>query len=227
MTDVEATPSATRPVVGKTRWRRFWLVLAPSYAAVAGIIYLIASGSLAVSFAISNAPFIVAADSLTSGSVDGNQMGFYQFGVANFHGDGSLAPSVESIIPDATLNNLCQSITVPGTPITLVTRAGTDPAHPVRAANLVTDATSLTATNASFNDIRIGQDMSTFANPALSQPVGRGSGPNVQTGPVAPGTFGQTARTVTLTGLHQNANGTSASTFTLPNLSLAFGAPCT
>lgn len=214
------------PMVGKTRWRRFWLVLAPCYAAIAGLIYLIASGSLAVSFAISNAPFIVAADTLTSGAQDGNGIGFYQFGVANFHSDGSIAPSVESIIPDATLVNLCQSVTVPGTPITLVTRAGTNAGNPVHARNLVTDATSLTATSANFDTINIGQDMSTFANPALTQPVGRGTGPNVQTGPLAPGTFGQTARQVTLNGLHQTANGTSASTFTLPNLSLAFGTPC-
>ena len=40
------------------------------------------------------------------------------------------------------------------------------------------------------------------------------------------GTFGQDATGVTLTGLRSLSNGTSASSFTLPNLHLGFGLPC-
>jgi Family of unknown function (DUF6230) len=218
------TDADSRPVVGKTRWRRFWLVLAPCYAAVAGLVYMVATGALAVSFVISSSAITVTADSLTAGAPDGNGQAFYQFGIADFDAAGAPHPTVESIIPNATLVNLCQSVTVG--PLTLRTTAGGTGGSPVTATNLVTDATSTSAGNATFNNIRVGQDMSTFGNPALSQPVGRGTGPNVATGPLAPGTFGQVATGATLTGLRQTAQGTSAGTFTLPNLTLAFGAPC-
>jgi hypothetical protein len=219
MTEADETP-----VVGRTRWRRFALVLAPAYVMVGAILFLVASGALAVSFAVSGTAFTVTADSLSSGATDGNGQGFYQFGVADFAGNGTPVPQIESIIPNATLVNLCQSVTVG--PLTLRITAGNVANSPVTATNLVVDATSLSAGTASFSNIRIGQDMGTFSNPALSEPTGRGTGPNVATGPVPTGTFGQTAQSVSLGGLRQVSNGTSASTFTLPNLSLSFGAAC-
>lgn len=219
MTDVDE-----KPVVGKTRWRRFFLVLAPCYAAVAGMVYLVATGALAVSFAVSGSNLSVTADSLTAGAPDGNGQAFYQFGILDFNGAGGVAPTVESIIPNATLVNLCQSVTVG--PLTLRTTAGGTAGAPVTATNLVTDATTTSAGSATFNNIRVGQDMGTFSNPALTEPTGRGTGPNVATGNVPTGTFGQVATGATLNGLRQTAQGTSAGTFTLPNLNLAFGAPC-
>lgn len=210
-----------KPVVGKTRWRRFFLVLAPCYAAVAGLIYMVATGAVAVSFAISGSTITISADSLTAGAPDGNGQAFYQFGVTNFTGAGSQSPALESIIPNATLVNLCQSVPIPGTPFFLQTRAGGGGGAAVTATNLVTDATITAASSATFQNIRVGQDMGTFTSPALTQPTGRGTGPNVQTGNVPTGTFGQVATGATLTGLRQSATGTSAGTFTLPNLSLA------
>ncbi len=209
---------------GRVRWRRFFAVLVPAYAAVAVMVGLVASGVLAVSFAISGTVATVTADSLTSGAVDGNGLGFYQLGIADFEGNGTPAPVVESIIPNATLVNLCQSVTVG--PLTLRITAGTASGSPVTATNLVVDATSLSAASASFSNIQIGQDMGTFSNPALTEPTGRGTGPNVTTGPVPTGTFGQVATAVTLTGLRQSSLATAASSFTLPNLSLGFGAAC-
>jgi len=209
--------------VGRTRWRRAGLVLAPAYLAIAGLVYLAWSGAVAVSFAVSGTAFTVTATTLRSGATDGNNMGFYQFGVVDFAGNGTPVPQIESVIPNAQLTNLCQSVTV--FPLTLRITAG-DAGTPVSATNLVVDATSLNADSATFQDINIGQDLGQFTNPALTEPTGRGSGPNVRTGNVPPGTFGQAARTVTISGLRQVANGTSASTFTLPHLSLAFGAAC-
>src|SRR5579884_61710 len=121
------------------------------------------------------------------------------------------------------LTNLCQSVSVG--PLTLRITAG-DAGTPVTASNLVVDATSLSAGSAQFSNINIGQDMGQFSNPALTAPTGRGSGPNVNTGPVPAGTFGQTATAVTINSLRQVANGTSASSFTLPHLSLGFGSAC-
>ena len=125
---------------------------------------------------------------------------------------------------NATLTNLCQSVTVG--PLTLRTTAGNVAGRPVVASNLVTDVSSLAADSATFTNINIGQDMGQFSNPALTFPAARGSGPNVTTVNVPAGTFGQTATAASLGGLRQVANGTSASSFTLPNLTVAFGGAC-
>jgi hypothetical protein len=200
-----------------------WFVLIPALAIVAAILALIAKGLIAVSFAISGTPFTVTANSVVSNGVDSNGVGFYQFGVANFTGAGSPAPVVENIIPSATITNLCQSVAVG--PLTLRITAGTG-ATPVTATNLIIDATALSAGTATFTNINIGQDMGTYANPALTQPVARGTGPNVTTGAVPTGTFGQVASAVSLGTVHQTALGTQASTFSLPNLSLSFAGAC-
>ena len=217
------------PVTGRTRWRRFLLVMAPAYAAVAGIVYLVLTGSLAVTFAISGTPFTVTADKLQSTGVDGNGMGFYQFGELNFQGDGTAVGQIESVVPSAQLTNLCQSVTV--FPLTLrITAGGGD--TPVSATNLTVDVSQLQAGSATFSNINIGQDLHEFTNPQIRFPVSRGDenggsgGPNVTTAQVPQGWFGQTATGVTITGLRQTANATSAATFTLPNLNLQFGEAC-
>jgi hypothetical protein len=210
--------------VGRTRWRRFALVLAPAYAAVAGILILAASGMLAVSFAISGTAMHITVDTIQTGAADGNGVALYQFGVLDFQGNGTPTPQFETIIPNATLTNLCQSVSVG--PLTLVTTAGAPPGSPATAKDLVVDATSLNATSATFSNINIGQDIGTYSSPALSMPTGRGSGPNVATGPVPTGTFGQVATGATISGAKQVALGQQAATLTLPGLSVGFGAAC-
>jgi hypothetical protein len=212
------------PVVGRTRWRRFLIVLAPAYAAIAGLIFLAASGTLAVSFAVSGTALTITADSLSTGAADGNGVGLYQFGVADFAGNGTPVPQVETVIPNATLANLCQSVSVG--PVTLRTTAGTSANSPVTATGLVVDATSISASTATFQGINIGQDMGQFSNPALTEPTSRGTGPNVNTANVPAGTFGQTATGATLGGLRQVANGQTAASLTLPGLNVGFGAAC-
>jgi hypothetical protein len=221
--------------VGKTRWRRVPLVLVPAYAAIAGLIFLAASGTLAVSFAISGTQFTTTADSLTSTGTDSNGQAFYQFGVVNFTGTGTptTVAQTEAVIPHASLTNLCQSVTIgpitlPGGlvvgPFTSVTKAGGG-TTPVTATDLVTDTSILSADNASFTNFRVGQDLGTFASPP-SVPVARGSGPNVVAVPAPLGTFSQTAGSVSITKLRSTGNATSASSFTVPNLSVQFGTAC-
>ncbi len=211
------------PVLGRTRWRRVWIPLLPALAIVVTLLALIAKGIIAVSFAISGTSFTVTADNVSSNGVDSNGVGFYQFGVANFTGAGAPAPVAENIIPSATITNLCQSVAVG--PLTLRITAG-NAGTPVTADHLIIDATSLTAGTATFSNINIGQDMGTYSNPALTEPAARGTGPNVVTAPVPAGTFGQVATGVSLGSVRQVANATQATTFTLPNLSLGFGAGC-
>jgi hypothetical protein len=228
MADVDS-----RPVVGRTRWRRVPLVLVPLWVAIAGILYLAASGSLAVSFAISGTQFDTFADSLSCTAPDNNGQCFYQLGVF----DTTAAPSqtvqsqVESVFPNASITNLCQSVTVTPPPplpkVTVITRAGTVANHPVTATKLVTDASTTTASEADFAGFNVGQDLSGFSNPAITEPFpGAVNGANVATINVPKGTFGQTATSVTLKGLHSTGSGTQAATFTLPNLSLSLGGSC-
>ena len=65
---------------------------------------------------------------------------------------------------------------------------------------------SQTAGSATFSNISIGQDAGTMGGPA--------------------GTFGEQAGSVTINNLVQKTWYTTAGTFTLPNLSLGFGASC-
>lgn len=210
-------------LIGRTRWRRVWFVFLPALAVVALLFAFVANGLLAVSFAVSGQPFTITASSVQSKGTDGNGLGFYQFGVADFTGAGHAVPQAENIIPQASIANLCQSVTVG--PLTLRITAGGG-STPATASNLIIDASSLSASNAVFDNIHIGQDMGTFTNPALTMPVARGNGPNVRTGPVPLGTFGQTATGVNLSGVSQTALGVSATRFTLPGLVLSFGRPC-
>jgi hypothetical protein len=210
-------------LIGRTRWRRVWIVFLPTLAVVALLAALVAKGLLAVSFAVSGQPLRITADSVQSQGTDGNGIGFYQFGVADFTGAGSPTPQAENIIPNASIANLCQSVSIG--PLTLRITAGGG-GTPATATNLIIDASSLSAASATFNNIHIGQDMGTFTNPPLTMPVARGSGPNVTTGPVPLGTFGQTATGATLSGVTQTSLGVSATQFTLPGLSLSFAGPC-
>ncbi len=220
---------AMTPVEGRTRWRRFWLVLTPALAATALMFYAVASGALAVSFAISGNVATVTASSLTTTGADGNGRGFYLYPVLDFKGDGTTTAAFSNVVPHADLTSLCQSVTIPGLPSGVFLRitAG-DAGTAAHADNLVTDvAGTTTATTASFTNINIGQDMGFFATPALTNPTARGTGPNVTVGNVGPGTFGQVADSATLGGLKQTlVIGTSAGTFTLPHLSLGLGGTC-
>lgn len=221
--------SLTYPVVGRTRWRAFLAVLGLAFAAVAILIYTIASGALAVSFAISGNVATVTAGSLTTTGPDGNGRGFYLYPVLDFSGAGTTTAAFSNVIPHADITSLCQSVTIPGLPAGVflrITAGGSGTA--AHADNLVTDVEgTTTATTATFTNINIGQDMGFFSTPALTNPTARGTGPNVTVGNVGAGTFGQVADSATLGGLKQTlVIGTSASTFTLPGLSLGLGGSC-
>jgi Family of unknown function (DUF6230) len=210
-------------VVGKTRWRRFALVLVPAYALVAGLLFAAMSGVLAVSFTISGVGAKTAIDTLQTTTTDGNGKALYQYGIADFSPAGAPSPQISTVIAGADLTNLCQSVSVG--PFTITTTAG-NAGTPVKATTLVVDAASLTASSANFTNINIGQDLSAFSNPTITQPIGAGANGNANTAPVPAGTFGQTATAATLKDVRQVANGTQAASFTLPNLSVKFGTPC-
>jgi hypothetical protein len=183
---------------GRTRWRRFAAVMIPAAAAAGAIVVGMANGAIAASFAVSGSTFKVSADQLV-----GN--GFVQYGGLAKEKSGAVHPVAVSGISSASLSNLCQSVVVPNTPVSLVIRAGGG-GNPATATDLLIDMTQLSG-DATFTNIQIGQDASTLSKGPQSA-VGQAGG------------FGQQADKVVINHLRQVAWSTSAGTFTLNGLDL-------
>ena len=122
-------PTTGRRAFGRTRWRRFGILLAPAFTAVAVMMYLVAAGVIAVSFSFSGIPFTLNADNMS-----GN--GFVQYatvvptsntptqgagGLVNKMSPGSSLnagpttydASTVTVLHDGTIKNLDQTICVP------------------------------------------------------------------------------------------------------------------
>jgi len=190
---------------GRVRLRRFSALMLPAAAAGATLIVLTAQGALAAQFSISGIPFTVTANQLQG-------TGFEQFGALdqtapgspNLKSTGGQALVVVSAIKNATLTNLCQSVSIGG--VYLILRAGSG-STPVSADDLVVDSTQLSG-DAQFDTLAIGQDASTLNTvPGVTGPLGD---------------FGQQAGSVTINNLRQDNYATTAATFTLPGLSMSF-----
>ena len=187
------------PAYGRTNWRRFAIAVAVPTAAAGALVFGMANGAFAASFAVSGQSFKISADTL-----DGT--GFSQYGDAVEKKNGDKIPVAMSGIASAKLYNLCQSVRTPGSPISLTIRAGRDKDHPAEATNLLIGMNELSG-DAVFTKINIGQDASTLG---LGGPDANG----------ATGAFGQEAEHIEITGLKQTAVSTTAGTFTLTGLSL-------
>jgi hypothetical protein len=181
---------------GRTRWRRFAALTLPALAAAGFIVFGMANGAIAASFAVSGQTFKVSADRL-----EGD--GFVQYGSLAKDADGGQHPTAVSGIKNATLTNLCQSVRVPGMPVVLTINAGGGD-EPATASNLLIDMTELSG-NATFTNIEIGRDAST-----LDKANSKG----------LKGMFGQQADRIVIDNLRQVAWSTSAGTFTLNGLRL-------
>ena len=198
---------ATKPTrsEGKVRYRRAAIPGMAALAATGALVVLTAQGALGVQFAISGMPFVVTADHLTGSN-------FQQFGDldSGLKGNPWLKSSngqavvMTTVIGDAKVYNLCQSVNLVG--VNLVIRAGTG-STPVHATNLVLDSTDLTG-NATFNNIQIGRDASNLTQV-----------PSIEGHAF---TFSQQADSVDITDVRQDNYASTASTFSLPNLSMSF-----
>ncbi|MEV6973688.1 DUF6230 family protein [Kitasatospora sp. NPDC093806] len=205
---------------GKTRWKRFALVMVPSIAATAAVGIGLANNALAASFSVSGQQFKVSVKEL-------NGEGFAQFGSIDVEADHKTTHAVAvSAFDKARLKGMCQSlVTDPNVlplpfklpKITLRLEAGDseDKDRQVEAENLLIDLDSLKG-DAEFGQINIGQDASTLTGSATKDwksPLGGG----LPSGPVG---FSQAAKTAKLTGVEQTAWATSAGTFKLRGLKL-------
>jgi hypothetical protein len=191
------TDAQTSPVLGRTQWKRFALVMVPTTAAAGALTLMMAQGALAASFNVSGQNF-----KLTASELDGD--GFAQFGSQVEDAKGHRHPVAVSAIREGKISNLCQSVKTPigaGNSVVLTISAGKGK-EKVRASNLVVDAEQLDG-NAVFTNIDIGRDAGELKK--------GGSGSKG-----TPGLFGQEADHVTITNLKQTAWATTAGTFRLP-----------
>lgn len=196
---------------GKTRWRRFALVMVPSVAATAVIGVSIANSALAASFNVSGQAFKV-----TIADLQGT--GFSQFGSVDTETNGTSHVVAVSAFDSATIHNLCQSVVTDLGPLgtwTAVLKAG-DGSQPVQAKQLLIDLNQLNA-DATFTNINIGQDASTLKGSAVDKY--RADGNRLPSG--AQG-FAQAADAAHLQNVQQTAYATSAGTFVLSGLKLNF-----
>ncbi|MFE5030812.1 DUF6230 family protein [Streptomyces sp. NPDC056683] len=192
---------------GRTRWRRFAVVLVPGVAACAAVGVAMAQGALAASFFISGQQFQVAADRLTA-------RGFSLYGMVDVTRKHELVPVVVSGFRHATLSGLCQSVVV-DVPVlgTQTLRLTGGDGRPAEASNLFIDATSESVAEANFGSLDIG--------------VAQGA---VTKGPIRPGDrdsrffdpdgVAQQSLTTTLDDVRVTAVAVSAGTLNVPGLRL-------
>jgi len=199
------SPAASAPRVGRVRLRRFAALAVPATLAGGALVFLTAQGVLAAQFSISGMPFTVTATDLQG-------TGLEQYGALDYTAPGSPNLTEDngqmlvfvSAIKQAELTDLCQSVSIGFT--NLVIRAGAG-STPVSATDLIVDSDTLTG-DASFTNLAVDQDASTLTEvPGVAGPLG---------------TFGQQADTVNIKNLRQENWATTASTFTLPGLSMSF-----
>lgn len=188
-------------VQGKTRWRRFALVFVPGLVAIGGLLWGVQAGAFPAQFTISGQQFKVSADELRGDE-------FRQFPGWDRDADGTNFPVARSVIGDAELDSLCQSVDVPVIAalfpnidkIVLRIEAGQD--EPAEASNLVIGLTELSG-DATFTNIQIGSDAGVISDT-----------------PILTGQFGQRADSVVIEDLQQTAYSTTAGTFRLTGLHL-------
>jgi hypothetical protein len=184
---------------GHVNWRRFAVAAGVPAVVAGGMLFGMANGAFAASFAVSGQAFKISADRL-----EGD--GFAQYGSVVTDAKDKDIPVAMSGIRNAKLYNLCQSVRVGDAPLSLTITAGADPAKPAAATDLLIGVQDLGG-DAKFTNINIGQDASTLTK--------GGADANG-----AVGQFGQQADNVVITGLRQTAVSTTAGTFTLNGLQL-------
>jgi hypothetical protein len=192
---------------GRTNWRRFAVAVGVPTVVAGGLVIGLAQGAFAASFAVSGQSFKISADEL-------NGTGFAQYGSYDKKVNGTLIPVAVSGIHSATLTNMCQSVVVPGTKLSLIIRAGRESGKPAVATDLLIGVTELSG-DTTFKNINIGQDASTLSK----------GGDKAKMPDGATGNFGQEADSVVIDGLHQTAISTTAGSFKLTGLNMKVTLP--
>ncbi|MEU0369763.1 DUF6230 family protein [Streptomyces sp. NPDC006283] len=135
---------------GRTRWKRFVVVLGAGVTAAAALGIGMAQGALAASFFISGQKFQVGADTM-------RVRGLSIYGMVDVTKKGTLVPVAVTGMRSARISGLCQSVVVPVPvlgPYTLRLTGGDR--ETTEAKNLFIDTTDLSVGQANLDDIDIG-----------------------------------------------------------------------
>ncbi|MFD8419813.1 DUF6230 family protein [Streptomyces sp. NPDC059466] len=190
---------------GRTSWKRFARVLVPSVMAAAALGVGMAQGALAASFLISGQKFQVALDTLDA-------RGLSIYGTVDVTRQGTLVPVVVTGARRAEISGLCQSVVVPIPVLGPYTLRVTGGEHRrVEASDLFLDATTVTSTQANFNDLDIG-----VAAGAVSKgPISR---EDRNSRFFDPNGFAQQADSAVLKNVRFTTVAVTAATFNVPDL---------
>jgi hypothetical protein len=208
---------------GKTRWRRFIAATTIVTVMAAGLVYLTATGAIAVSLQMSGIPFKLSATNMS-----GDDFVQYATVEAMSNPNANLLVPADStqkvggdvydattvtVLGTASIENLHQTVCaripsplggiLPKPNLLVTIDAGRSAGQPVTAKNLVVDAPLMTAGSATFDNMLIGQD--------LGNALGGDSN----------GNFSQQASHVSIDNLDQLAIGTQAGQFKLSGLNLS------
>jgi hypothetical protein len=201
----EETPAAP-PARSGVRWKRFGAMFGITAVLTGTLVALTAEGVLAANFSISGMPFVVTATKLHGTGFEQYPTVDHMLDDSPWQGDdGPDKIVIVSAIQDGSLTKLCQSVDMGGGFMKIT--AGDDGTD-VTATKLIVDSDSIQG-DASFGNINIGQDASTFDEV-----------PGVK--PDNAGIFGQQADEVTILNLRQNNYATTAAVFKLPHLRMSF-----
>ncbi|MEU2158063.1 DUF6230 family protein [Streptomyces sp. NPDC019396] len=192
---------------GRTRWKRFALVLATSVAAAGAVGVGMAQGALAASFLISGRTFQVSADTL-------EVRGLSIYGMVDVTREGTAVPVTVTGFRHAEISGLCQSVVVPIPvlgPYTLRLTGGDE--QRAEARNMFIDAQELDVGQANFKAI----DMGVAAGAVTKGPISPG---DKQSRYFDPDGVAQQADAARLTDVEVTAVAVSAATLNVPDLSM-------
>ncbi|WP_035282640.1 DUF6230 family protein [Actinokineospora spheciospongiae] len=184
---------------GRTRWGRFAGTLGAGLAGAAVLVFGMAQGAVAASFAVSGVSFKVSADKLVGD-------GFVQL-VGVDQGSGAAHPVAVSGFRGAVLDNFCQSVLLRSVPVV----------GDITLVMVSAGPGGMAATDLVIGVAGLSGDL-TLVNPQLGVDAAR-----LDRGPVkgAAGSFGLQADRATIVGLRQTSWSTSAQTIRLKNIDLS------
>ncbi|GCD95111.1 MULTISPECIES: DUF6230 family protein [Embleya] len=191
---------------GKTRWKRFGIVLLPVAAMTVGMFAGVANGVVPVNITVGGGNFKVRADKMEATD-------FSQFGDFLKRNKGADVPVATAAIGHADITNLCQSVKGPFGIVLRIEAGGKG--TKAEADNMTLSMDGLDG-DAVFENIDIGVDASTMAKGS------GGKGP-ATIGNGHPTMFGQQANKATFTDVKQSAWLVQAGRFYLKDLHLEVG----
>ncbi|MGW2251041.1 DUF6230 family protein [Kitasatospora sp. NPDC001660] len=192
---------------GRTRWKRFAVILLPCLAATAALAAGVAENALAASFLISGEEFKLSADELRG-------EGFSLYGTVDLTREHDPVPVMVTGFESATIQGLCQSAVFPIPVLGPFTLRLTGDKRAATVKEFFVDAKHLAADRSSAHRIDIGVAAGALTKGGIS----RGDRDSRFFDPNSPA---QQASSINLTGLRVTAVAVAADRFDVPGLGVS------